>query len=123
MVLLVKLSPTKMYYTISEVCTLTNLKPHVLRYWEEEFPTLAPPKNRAGNRAYRVKDIRSILAIKRLLYEEGYTIAGARKKLQQIRRNPSSSQIEMNFEGALLRDVLTSVRQDLKELISLLESS
>jgi DNA-binding transcriptional MerR regulator len=117
---LVKLSPTKMYYSISEVCELTNLKPHVLRYWEDEFATLAPPKNRAGNRAYRVKDIRSILTIKHLLHEEGYTIAGAKRKLQQIRRNPFSSQLEMNFEEALLRDLLTSIRQDLKELLILL---
>jgi len=122
-VLLVKLSPTKMYYTISEVCTLTNLKPHVLRYWEDEFPTLAPPKNRAGNRAYRVKDIKFIFTIRHLLYDEGYTIAGARKKLQQIRRNPSTSQIEMNFEGALLREVLTSIRSDLKELLVLLRAA
>lgn len=120
---MVKLSPTKMYYTISEVCALTNLKPHVLRYWEDEFPTLAPPKNRAGNRAYRVKDIKSIFTIKHLLYEEGYTIAGARKKLQQIRRNPSSSQIEMNFEGALLRDILVSIKKDLQDLLLLLEAS
>jgi DNA-binding transcriptional MerR regulator len=119
-VLLVKLSATKMYYTISEVCALTNLKPHVLRYWEDEFPVLAPPKNRAGNRAYRVKDIKFVFTIKHLLYDEGYTIAGARKKLQQIRRNPSSSQLEMNFEGALLREVLTSLRSDLKELLVLL---
>ncbi len=119
---MVKLSPAKMYYTISEVCSLTHLKPHVLRYWEDEFPTLAPPKNRAGNRAYRVKDIKSILTIKHLLYDEGYTIAGAKRKLQQIRRNPSSSQIEMNFEGALLRDVLTSVKKGLKELLAMMES-
>lgn len=120
---MVKLSPTKMYYTISEVCALTNLKAHVLRYWEDEFSTLAPPKNRAGNRAYRVKDIKSILTIKRLLYEEGYTIAGARKKLRQIRRNPSSSQMEMNFDGARLREVLNAIRKDLQELLLLLETA
>jgi len=120
---LVKLSPTKMYYTISEVCDLTSLKPHVLRYWEDEFPTLAPPKNRAGNRAYRIKDIKSIFAIKQLLYEEGYTIAGARKKLSQIRRNPSSNQLEMNFEDAVLRDVLKMVKKDLEELLELFMSA
>jgi DNA-binding transcriptional MerR regulator len=118
---LVKLSPTKMYYTISEVCSLTNLKPHVLRYWEDEFPSLSPPKNRAGNRAYRIKDIKSIFTIKRLLYDEGYTIAGAKKKLLQIRRNPSSSQMEMNFEEAVLRDVLVAIKQDLKEMMVLLQ--
>jgi DNA-binding transcriptional MerR regulator len=111
-----------MYYTISEVCALTNLKPHVLRYWEDEFPTLAPPKNRAGNRAYRVKDIKSIFTIKRLLYEEGYTIAGAKKKLLEVRRNPSSSQLEMDFEGTMLRDVLVSIRRDLLELLELVKA-
>jgi DNA-binding transcriptional MerR regulator len=112
-----------MYYTISEVCALTNLKPHVLRYWEDEFPTLSPPKNRAGNRAYRVRDIKSIFTIKRLLYEDGYTIAGAKKKLLQIRRNPSTSQLEMNFEDAILRDLLMSFKKDLKELLKMLQES
>jgi len=119
---LVKLSPTKMYYTISEVCALTNLKPHVLRYWEDEFPTLSPPKNRAGNRAYRVKDIKSIFTIKRLLYEDGFTIAGAKKKLLEIRRNPSTSQIELNFEGGMFRDVLVAIRRDLEELLELVQA-
>jgi DNA-binding transcriptional MerR regulator len=111
-----------MYYTISEVCDLTNLKPHVLRYWEDEFPSLAPPKNRAGNRAYRIKDIKSIFTIKQLLYDEGYTIAGARKKLSHLRRGPASSQLEMNFEDAVLRDVLSTIIKDLRELLEMLQS-
>jgi DNA-binding transcriptional MerR regulator len=71
----------KVYYSISEVCEQTGLEPHVLRYWESEFAQLRPKKNRAGNRAYREKDIRVIHDIKRLLYEEKFTIPGARKKL------------------------------------------
>jgi DNA-binding transcriptional MerR regulator len=70
----------KTYYSISEVCTMAGLEPHVLRYWESEFPQLRPKKNRAGNRAYRDKDIELIEYIKKLLYEEQYTIPGARKK-------------------------------------------
>ena len=68
----------KLYYSISEVSKLTNLKAYVLRYWETEFAQLEPSKNRAGNRTYRQKDIDLILKIKNLLYEEKYTIEGAR---------------------------------------------
>jgi DNA-binding transcriptional MerR regulator len=71
----------KVYYSISEVCSRSGLEPHVLRYWESEFPQLRPKKNRAGNRAYREKDIQIIEYIKYLLYEEKFTIPGAKKKL------------------------------------------
>jgi DNA-binding transcriptional MerR regulator len=73
----------KVYYSISEVCARTCLEPHVLRYWESEFPQLRPKKNRAGNRAYRDKDIQIVDYIKYLLYEEKYTIPGAKKKLAE----------------------------------------
>ena len=75
----------KTYYSISEVCSMTGLEPHVLRYWESEFPQLRPKKNRAGNRAYRDRDIELIEYIKRLLYDEQYTIPGARKKCATLR--------------------------------------
>ena len=73
----------KVYYSISEVCTRTGLEPHVLRYWESEFPQLRPKKNRAGNRAYREKDIQIIDYIKYLLYEEKFTIPGAKRKITE----------------------------------------
>jgi DNA-binding transcriptional MerR regulator len=75
----------KIYYSISEVCAKTNLEPHVLRYWESEFSQLRPKKNRAGNRAYREKDIEIIQYIKYLLYNEHYTIQGAKKRLAQTK--------------------------------------
>lgn len=75
----------KIYYSISEVCTEVGLEPHVLRYWETEFPSLNPKKNRAGNRAYKKKDIELIKYIKNLLYEKQYTIQGAKKVLSQNR--------------------------------------
>jgi DNA-binding transcriptional MerR regulator len=75
----------KVYYSISEVCTKTGLEPHVLRYWETEFAQLRPKKNRAGNRAYRVKDIDVVRYIKHLLYQEQYTIPGAKKKLTETK--------------------------------------
>jgi DNA-binding transcriptional MerR regulator len=77
----------KTYYSIGEVCSLTSLEPHVLRYWESEFQQLRPKKNRAGNRAYREKDIEIIRYIKHLLYEEKYTIPGAKKKLSSMRES------------------------------------
>ena len=71
----------KLYYSIGEVCKLTGLKSYVLRYWETEFRELRPPKNRAGNRTYRKKDIDTILRIKELLYDKKFTIEGARNQL------------------------------------------
>lgn len=76
-----RLEEGKLYYSISEVCSMTGLEQHVLRYWESEFPQLRPKKNRAGNRAYRAKEIKIIRYIKYLLYEEMYTIPGAKKKM------------------------------------------
>ena len=67
----------KLYYSISEVAELVSVKPHVLRYWETQFKMLRPRKNRAGNRSYRVKDVKMALRIRKLLYDEGFTIAGA----------------------------------------------
>jgi DNA-binding transcriptional MerR regulator len=74
-------TPRKTFYKIGEVCQITDTQPYVLRFWESEFPQLAPKKSRTGQRVYRQKDVDLVLQIKRLLYEEGYTIAGARKKL------------------------------------------
>jgi DNA-binding transcriptional MerR regulator len=73
--------PRKLFYKIGEVCQLTDTQPYVLRFWESEFPQLAPKKSRSGQRLYRRKDIDLVIEIKRLLYQEGFTIAGARKKL------------------------------------------
>jgi DNA-binding transcriptional MerR regulator len=73
--------PRKLFYKIGEVCQLTDTQPYVLRFWESEFPQLAPKKSPSGQRIYRRRDIDLVLEIKKLLYEEGFTIAGARKKL------------------------------------------
>ncbi len=71
----------KLFHKIGEVCEICGVEPHVLRYWESEFLTLSPGKNRAGQRIYRRRDLELIDTISRLLYQEGFTIAGARKKL------------------------------------------
>lgn len=75
------LIPEKIFFKIGEVCELAGVQAHVLRYWESEFPMLAPQKNRAGQRVYRKRDVEIALRIKELLYEDQYTIAGAKKRL------------------------------------------
>src|SRR5262245_34223606 len=73
--------PNKLYFRIGEVCRLLKLEPYVLRFWESEFPTLSPAKGANGRRMYRKKDVEMVVTIKDLLYERGFTIAGARKVL------------------------------------------
>ncbi|HVG21586.1 MAG TPA: MerR family transcriptional regulator [Blastocatellia bacterium] len=82
--------PEKLFFKIGEVCELIKVQPHVLRYWETEFPMLAPQKNRAGQRVYRRKDVEMVMRIRDLLYEEKFTIAGAKKKLMDEQRGGSS---------------------------------
>jgi DNA-binding transcriptional MerR regulator len=81
---LARLEEGKLYYSISEVCRMTGLEPHVLRYWETEFAQMRPKKNRAGNRAYRMKEIQYIQYIRQLLHEEKYTLQGAKKRLSEV---------------------------------------
>jgi DNA-binding transcriptional MerR regulator len=83
--------PKKLYYKIREVCEIVGVEAHVLRFWEAEFPTLSPPKSKSGQRTYRPKDIELLLRIRKLLYEDGFTIAGARKKLNESRFAPSGA--------------------------------
>ena len=80
--------PEKLFFRIGEVCDLIKVQPHVLRYWETEFPMLAPQKNRAGQRVYRRKDVEMVMRIRNLLYEEKFTIAGAKRKLQDEMHRP-----------------------------------
>jgi len=81
---LTALKDGKLYYRIGEVSQITGVKPYVLRYWESEFRLMSPQKSRSKQRLYRQKDIETILAIKRLLYQDRYTIAGARRKLREL---------------------------------------
>jgi len=81
--------PEKLFFKIGEVCDIAGVQAHVLRYWETEFPMLAPQKNRAGQRTYRRRDVEMALRIKELLYDEQYTIAGAKKKLAVELRGPN----------------------------------
>jgi DNA-binding transcriptional MerR regulator len=107
----------KAYYSIGEVCDLTGLKPHVLRYWETQFDVLSPTKNRAGNRVFRPKEIELILLVKHLLYEEKYTIEGARKRLQEMRK---AGELEEERQDVLEPEVLNGMKAELQTLLDVL---
>lgn len=108
----------KLYYSIGEVSELTNLKAYVLRYWETEFSSLKPPKNRAGNRTYRQKDIDIILEIKDLLYNKKYTIDGARNSILK-KSDPSNSHSMINEKQKV---ILSKIKIELKSILDLLSS-
>ena len=92
--------PEKLFFKIGEVCELAGVQAHVLRYWESEFPMLAPQKNRAGQRVYRKRDVEMALRIKELLYEDQYTIAGAKKRLTSELRSGGKVTTNGNDETA-----------------------
>ena len=105
--------PKKIFHKIGEVCELTKTEPYVLRYWESEFPFLAPEKNRAGQRIYTDEDIQTVLAIKRLLYEEGYTTAGARRRLEKEREGDDAATSEPPAVAKAARPVPAAASEDL----------
>lgn len=107
---------TKLYYSISEVSKITNLKQYVLRYWETEFPSLKPKKNSAGNRSYKQSDIDLIKKIKYLLYEKKYTIDGARVELTSKKNISISSKSNNEEYKRLLNKVLFELKHLLKKI-------
>ncbi len=119
----------KLYYSISEVSTITGLEQYVLRYWESEFPQLKPAKNRAGNRIYTNKDIKLILYIKKLLRDERYTIEGAKKVLEEyVPESESVEQLELlsvpqrkKVSDEEIRADLVEVKQFLEDLVDRLK--
>jgi DNA-binding transcriptional MerR regulator len=118
----------KLYYSIGEVSEITGLKPYVLRYWETEFKQLNPPKNRAGNRTYRQKDIDIILRIKDLLYNKKFTIEGARQQIRQELQEPSLEtvasdpviDVSQNDEMEKLRSVMVQIKQELQTILDII---
>jgi DNA-binding transcriptional MerR regulator len=103
----------KAYYSIGDVCDLTGLKPHVLRYWETQFDVLRPTKNRAGNRVFRPKDVELILLVKNLLYDQKYTIEGANQKLIESRKG---GELEGEQHEVLGPEFLASMKEELEAL-------
>jgi DNA-binding transcriptional MerR regulator len=124
--------PDKLYFRIGEVAKLCKVQAYVLRFWESEFPQLKPNKSGTGQRLYRKRDVEMALQIKRLLYEEGYTIAGARQLLQsegrEARRAHSSQpELPLRTENGIKKDKnevrLQRLRKELKELLGMLSVS
>jgi DNA-binding transcriptional MerR regulator len=105
----------KMYYSISEVASMLNLKAYVLRFWEKEFPHLRPKKNRAGNRTYQQKDIEQLLHIKHLLYDKGFTIDGARNFLKGDSKTPESK-----GQSDMATTLLKEIRAELDDILKLI---
>ena len=109
----------KLYYSIGEVSELTQLKAYVLRYWETEFSQLKPPKNRAGNRTYRQKDIDMILNIKDLLYNKKFTIDGARAVLSGKEVIPESVRQSESLNEKQ-KVILKKIKEDLEGILSII---
>lgn len=109
--------PVQEFFSIGDVCELTDLKPHVLRYWESQFRFLSPAKNRSGNRVYQRREVELILLVKHLLYDEKYTIEGARQKVDEQRRAGDLKQVA---KGAMAVETLAAVEADCREILRLL---
>ena len=112
-----KAEPVQEFFSIGEVCELTELKPHVLRYWESQFKFLSPAKNRSGNRVYQRREIEMVMLVKQLLYAEKYTIDGARKKLDDFRK---SGGIKAAARTGLAAEAVQMVERDLREILAVL---
>ena len=111
--------PDKLYFRIGEVAQLAHLPAYVLRFWETEFVQLKPVKSSTGQRMYRRRDVENVLRIKNLLYDQGFTIAGARQHLKEEAR-PARSQSPLPFPAVASSDGLKRVRQGLQEILGIL---
>ena len=110
--------PIQEFFSIGEVCDLTDLKPHVLRYWESQFRFLNPAKNRSGNRVYQRKEVELILLVKHLLYTEKYTIDGARQRIEEHRK---AGELRPTARAALGTETITLLESELTAILALLE--
>jgi DNA-binding transcriptional MerR regulator len=106
--------PDKQYFKIGEVSRITGVKPHVLRYWESEFAAIRPQKTRTNQRLYRRRDVELLLLIKQLLYQEGFTIAGANKRLRELTH-------QQQDDGEQLLKALLVVREQIEGIIALID--
>ena len=110
--------PVQEFFSIGEVCSLTDLKPHVLRYWESQFRFLNPAKNRSGNRVYQRREIELIMLVKHLLYTEKYTIEGARQRIEQYRR---TGELKPEARQALALETVRDLRAELAGILEILD--
>jgi DNA-binding transcriptional MerR regulator len=112
--------PNKAYFRIGEVSQLAQTKPYVLRYWETEFPVLRPTKTKSGHRLYRRKDVEIVLEIKRLLYERGFTIVGARKQLNTGGRTVENAEQQQLFRPPADGTGLREIQRELRSILTML---
>ena len=112
--------PVQEFYSIGEVCALTDLKPHVLRYWESQFRFLNPAKNRSGNRVYQRREVELIMLVKHLLYTEKYTIDGARQRIEEQRRAGS---LRAEARAALDVQMIRDLELQLQSIVRILEGA
>ncbi len=113
-----RVEPVQEYFSIGEVCALTGLKAHVLRYWETQFRAISPAKNRSGNRVYARREVELVLLVKQLLYTEKYTVDGARQKLDEHRR---AGGLRGAAREALRRDAMVEIERELSAIVEVLE--
>jgi DNA-binding transcriptional MerR regulator len=110
--------PVQEFYSIGEVCGLTDLKPHVLRYWESQFRFLNPAKNRSGNRVYKGREVELIMLVKHLLYTDKFTIDGARQRIDHYRR---TGELRVSARQAFEAELAQEVRTTIEEALAILD--
>jgi DNA-binding transcriptional MerR regulator len=110
--------PVQEFYSIGEVCGLTDLKPHVLRYWESQFRFLNPAKNRSGNRVYKGREVELIMLVKHLLYTEKFTIDGARQRIDHYRR---TGELRTSARRAFEAEMAQELRTTIEEVMGILD--
>jgi DNA-binding transcriptional MerR regulator len=110
--------PVQEFFSIGEVCALTDLKPHVLRYWESQFRFLNPAKNRSGNRVYKSREVELIMLVKHLLYTEKYTIEGARQRIEHYRR---TGELRGAGRTAMERETIRELREAIEDIVLILD--
>ena len=112
--------PDKLFFRIGEVSKIADIEPYVLRYWESEFWQLRPVKNKSGQRIYKKKDVEIVLEIKRLLYEELYTIPGAKKRLN-IRTKHTNEQLSFEFNRDNMIKIIDNLKKSLRSILVILD--
>lgn len=110
--------PVREFFSIGDVCELTELKPHVLRYWESQFRFLHPAKNRSGNRVYQRREVELIMLVKQLLYVEKYTIDGARQRIEEYKR---AGELKTLARAALDAQTVASLERELQNVLAVLD--
>jgi DNA-binding transcriptional MerR regulator len=115
------LIPNKLYFKIGEVSKITGIEPYILRYWESEFKIVKPYRTKSNQRLYRKKDVEVILRIKKMLYEEKFTIAGAKRKLKE--GHAKEKQLSINFSQKKYVETLNEIKEEIKLLRDMLSKN